>query len=79
MESFFADNSITVKDVPFGLPAAKKPTLEDVAQVNKELVESFDFTLPEDYINFCVANGGGTLGRVKMFVLVSIWIILIIF
>lgn len=71
MESFFKDNDIVIRDIPFGLAAAKKPSLEDVSKVNEEFAESYKFTLPEDYVNFCVSNGGGTLGRVKMFVFIN--------
>merc|ERR1712137_219354 len=66
METFFADNNITIKGLPFGLSEALKPTREDIDLVNTEFSE-LGFTLPEDYANFCIAHGGGTLGRVKIF------------
>ena len=67
METFLEDNNIAIRDIPFGLAPANKSTPEDVEIVNKEF-EELEFTLPEDYTKFCIAHGGGTLGRTKMFV-----------
>jgi hypothetical protein len=66
MDTFFGDHGIVVKDVPFGLSLADKPSIEDVRAVREELEQYDGFVLPEDYAQFCLANGGGTLGRVKM-------------
>ena len=66
MDTFLEDHSVAIKEVPFGLPAADKPTPEEVESVVEELKQYDGFTLPEDYQKFCLAYGGGTLGRVKM-------------
>lgn len=65
MDNFFEKHGICVKDIPFQMEAASKPTKEDVSIVQDEL-SKLNFELPDDYIQFCLTYGGGTLGRCKM-------------
>ena len=69
-EGFFERKQIAIREVPFGLPALAKPSAEDVAIAQKDF-EDVNFLFPSDYSNFCVTYGGGTLGRVRMFVFYS--------
>lgn len=69
MEAFFVDNGITVKTTFEGMSIIEKPSEEDIELTRVDIHQSYDqFTLPDDYIEFCKAHGGGTIGRAKVYV-----------
>jgi len=61
---FLQSQEVTLKMPPFGLPAAPKSTADAIAQLQKEYR---DFVTPDDYNQFTLQVGPGTLGRVRIY------------
>lgn len=62
-KSFLQQMNVVIKENPFGLASVKPGTQSDLEICSKEL----GFAFPQDYSNFALTIGPGTLGRVRIF------------
>lgn len=65
---FLVLKEVLFKSPPFGLASAPKSTEDALVQMQKEYR---DFVTPDDYNQFALQIGPGTLGRVRIYACVT--------